>query len=142
MRRLLWRMLAYMIFALLMTLISVGLINSYLGVDSPLGNWRPMLEARVPELPELPQISKRLPRSGTSGEAWITAARGRAQDDPLHGAGDSPDTTIDLCALPGAPREDEGGEPPIYSWVSEDGVMSFSDEPPDAQCRPRAGTPP
>jgi hypothetical protein len=129
-RRLLRPLLFYIAAALLFAAITVGLLNTYLGVDSPV---RPVVQTAVSLLhPMLPFIEGL--RDRKQGEPVARAAV-QPRQNAVVGVGGAAwhqpiDDTSFLCGAPDVSTVEVWSQRTAYTWVNEDGVRSFGDEAP------------
>lgn len=137
--RLLKSLALYLTLAVLITLIIVGLLNTFLGDYSPIRAVRTHLEARFRELTPLPmELSTAVERLYPSGQSTPpdVAAPQVGPNTATERASHAPADDFDLCSVPRGSVVTVSPARTAYTWVNEDGVVSFGDEmPSDADAR-------
>ena len=129
--RLIKCLLTYTLIIGLLLAISVGLLNTYMGVDSPVKEVAVYVNRYFPYAADATDwIAKTSPRSpatkltteNTGGIAKSPVIqRLTAHEDPA---------TFAFCLSPGGRAFDITPERTAYRWTNEDGVASFGDEKP------------
>ncbi|WP_439102562.1 DUF4124 domain-containing protein [Congregibacter sp.] len=128
--RLLKLLVLYLTSAFFIAVTTVGLINTYLGVDSPL---RPVVDRAVSLLPPLPAFIERMTEKGLSdlvdrsGIQTVQNAVAKAGRGAWHQPAD--DMSL-LCGAPDVSTVPVWSARTTYTWVDETGVRNFGDEPP------------
>ncbi|WOJ98185.1 hypothetical protein R0137_06365 [Congregibacter brevis] len=123
-------LLSYLTAALLLAVITVGLINTYLGVDSPV---RQVVDRIVSLMPPLPSFLGRLWDEGLTDpvDEGIIRATQNSVVSAGQGSWHQPvDDMNTLCGAPDVSTVPVWSARTAYTWVNEDGVRSFSDAAP------------
>lgn len=130
--KLLRRLFSYLFFAMLLMALTVGLLNTYLGADSPLRPAAERVAATVAPLSNAVRRSWDDLRSGAplAGPSISTEALKPANSSAGVAIHDSVDGTGSLCLPEGVREVPLWSEQKAYAWVNEDGVKSFGDEAP------------
>ena len=125
--------MAVALLTVLVVLIGVGLLNTFLEEHSPLKTWMPRELAQIGKylhtlIDPQSQVQPASVGASDSGDAW-------ARFDHHHGEAGGANTSLSGyvpygCAIAKTIPGDTGPDVAIYSWVEDDGVASFSDEPP------------
>ena len=123
-------LLYYLVGALLLSVSTLGLINTYLSVDSP---ERSVVAIAGSLLPPMPPFIERL-WDGTPSDPLDRGAVQPTQDAVVsagRAAWHQPiDDTSFLCGAPDVSTIQVWSARTAYTWVNEDGVRSFGDEAP------------
>lgn len=123
----------YLALGLLAIITAIGLVNTIMGVDSPLRAWLPEGANRLGDvLFSLAGPDKAEESVPPAGKSDLAAQQfDQSYGVPGHSHAYPSDAGVGACVLARAIPNDTGPDVAIYSWVDEKGVTSFSDEPPD-----------
>ena len=128
--RILKWLFAWVAVSVFLLVITVGLVNTYTGVDSRVRNTSDRVVSMLPWVePILGRVAGVLPTERKAAEVVDSAAsadRGHSRG----AAHQAIDDATQICAAPDVSEVPIWSGRKAYAWVNEDGVRSFGDEAP------------